>query len=213
LEFNRSDDTDKAALELIDMSIVNWKLELPASKGSPANKDESFDEMMFQAQMIADLQVVPSSMWLIVYRSIILLHRMHSLLPLQQVEDCKTCVSSGSQSVPDSQAELHTVKTLQAAENVAKLVTMPIDLIRHTHFFTCALALSAATTVSSLVITPSNTKKNLALQYIRLCTGALTSLSQIWPTAETVLGEVRKVARQMTTTRHSSMTQSVASWQ
>ena len=43
--------------------------------------------------------------------------------------------------------QYHMIPT-QAASNISKLVTLPGPLVKHTHFFVCALALSSITHLS-----------------------------------------------------------------
>ena len=55
LMFSRAEILDTAQLDIVDVSLVNWNLELPTVKAQLSGRDGPVDEMLFQAHMIANL--------------------------------------------------------------------------------------------------------------------------------------------------------------
>jgi hypothetical protein len=96
---------------------------------------------------------------------------------------------------------IHAAKIIQAAESVSKLITLPIPLIRHTHFFTCVITLASIVHLSYwAALLPLSYDENLK-QHIRLNTGALKSLAEAWPSATRVSKQVKGVAQDVFASR------------
>ena len=90
---------------------------------------------------------------------------------------------------------------INAADNISKLVTLPVPLIRHTHFFTCVVTLASIVHLSCWAsLLPLTQDENLK-QQISLNTGALKSLAEIWPSATRVGDQVKGVAQKVFASR------------
>ncbi|TKA74340.1 hypothetical protein B0A49_02935 [Cryomyces minteri] len=184
LAASQRDSFDLQSIDAIDALLVNWSLHLPASKRQPIGKDGQIDEMLFQARMI-------------VGTSSILLHRPRSHLNFNSVQTVKACVSSREHLLPAQAREIHTAKALQAAEEVAKLITLPHPLGKHTHFFVCCVTMASVTFLSHWdSIIPFGDEIPIKEQ-IRLSIGALRAMENLWPVAGTALHQVKKVAQEI----------------
>ena len=94
--------------------------------------------------------------------------------------------------VPGESYNVHAAKIIQAAQDISKLIQLPVLLTKHTHFFTCVVTLASITHLScwSLLLHDQDLK-----QQLRLNTGALKTLQQIWPSAGNAFGQVKGVAQ------------------
>jgi hypothetical protein len=96
---------------------------------------------------------------------------------------------------------IHAAKIIQAAESISKLITLPVPLIRHTHFFTCIVTLASIVHLSYWAgLLPLSYDENLK-QQIRLNTGALKQLAEAWPSATRVAKQVKGVAQEVFASR------------
>jgi hypothetical protein len=116
-------------------------------------------------------------------RSSLLLYRNFSPLDSLAVKSITSCTGQPRLALGLTPNNAHTIRTTQAAFNISKLITLPAPLIKHTHFFVCALTLSSITHLSlwsSLpVIAPDQDLK----QQIRMNVGALKAVATVWPSA------------------------------
>jgi hypothetical protein len=96
--------------------------------------------------------------------------------------------------VPGESYNVHASKTIQAAQAISKLITLPVPLVKHTHFFTCVVTLASIVHLSvwSALIHDVDLK-----QQLRLNTGALKTLWQVWPSAGQAFGQVKGVAQEI----------------
>jgi len=96
--------------------------------------------------------------------------------------------------VPGESYNVHAAKTIKAAHDISKLISLPVPLAKHTHFFTCVVTLASITHLScwSLLLHDEDLK-----QQLRLNTGALKTLWQIWPSAGMAFGQVKSVAQEI----------------
>jgi len=100
---------------------------------------------------------------------------------------------------------IHTIKTVQAASNMTQLIALPTSLIRHTHFFTCAITLASIVQLSLwLGLTLTASDRDLK-QQIRMDAGALKAMAGVWPSAKTALGQVTRVAQKIYMNRKSAV--------
>ncbi|OCL10270.1 hypothetical protein AOQ84DRAFT_315728 [Glonium stellatum] len=184
LEVSRADSLEYQSVTSADACLVNWTLHLPPNKRDIVANDGQIDEVLFQAHMI-------------ICATTILLHRPRSNLGFGEVEEVTTCVTPGQCLLPAQTREIHTAKSLQAAEDISKLITLPTSLQKHTPFFTCVVVMASVVHLSywSFMVPDGQDEKIKSL--IRLDTGVLQTLSVLWPVANTVLRQVRGVAHVM----------------
>jgi hypothetical protein len=126
-----------------------------------------------------------------------LLYRHFSPLDALAVRIITAC--TGERQIPTGPKpdHLHTIRTIQAASTISKLVTLPGPLVKHTHFFVCALALSSITHLSLWATLPVMSPDQDLKQNIRMNAGALKSVAPFWPTAELGLQQVTNVAQKI----------------
>lgn len=93
--------------------------------------------------------------------------------------------------------EIHTAKTLKAAQDISALITLPCPLLKHTPFFSCAVVLASVVFLSywSFILTPDG--DTAIKDLIKLSIGVLKRQGEIWPIAQTVLGQVRGTAQEI----------------
>lgn len=174
---------DLSAIDRIDAHLVNWKLHLPESKKTFISTDGQLDEMIFQAHMISEA-------------TMILLHREHSQLDSSIAQNVTSCAPH-KQIVPGESYNIHAAKTIQAAQDISKLISLPVPLAKHTHFFTCVVTLASIVHLSCWsVLLPLYQDDDLK-QQLRLNTGALKTLWQVWPSAGQAFGQVKGVAQEI----------------
>jgi len=95
----------------------------------------------------------------------------------------------------------HTAKTLHAAENISKLLTLPVPLTKHTHFFTCVITLASIVHLSHWASINISIDDEPLKQFIRLEIGALKILAGLWPCARKANQQVKKVAQEISSSR------------
>ncbi|RDL37212.1 Zn2 DNA-binding protein [Venustampulla echinocandica] len=174
---------DAAAVLRIDAYLVNWRLHLPVTKKECISSDGQLDEMLFQAHMITEATTV-------------LLHREHSELDSSIAKDVTSCAPH-KQIVPGETYNIHAAKTVQAAQDISKLITIPVPLVRHTHFFTCVVTLGSIVHLSCWSALMSFIQDDDLKQQLRLNIGALKTLWQVWPSAGKAFGQVKGVAQEI----------------
>ncbi|KAF2100186.1 hypothetical protein NA57DRAFT_37062 [Rhizodiscina lignyota] len=180
----RSDPICFNKLGAAEMGLANWALQLPESKRDPIDRNGTVDELMFQAHMIAAAAGV-------------LLNRPRSDLNLEDVIDIRTCVGAGSCVLPGDQRQIYTAKAVQAANDIARLMTLPVPLLKHTPFFTCITTMAATIYLSYWSFCAIDGSDTFTKEQIRLTIGVLKNLSELWPIARNTLAQVRGVAREL----------------
>jgi hypothetical protein len=126
-----------------------------------------------------------------------LLYRHFYPLDGLAVRTITTYIKEPSAPVGSTADTVQTRRTIQAASNISKLVTLPGPLVKHTHFFICALTLSSITHLSLWATLPLMTPDQDLRQQIRMNAGALKALAPIWPSAGISLREVTNVAQKI----------------
>ncbi|KAH8597919.1 hypothetical protein B0O99DRAFT_507770 [Bisporella sp. PMI_857] len=178
---------DQGVVDRVDAHLVNWKLHLPDSKRVFITSDGVLDEMLFQAHMITNA-------------SMILLHRELSQLDSSIAKDVSSCAPHKA-IIPGENYNVHAAKTIQAAQEISKLISLPVPLVKHTHFFTCVVTLASIVHLSVWsMLVPVMHDEDLK-QQLRLNTGALKSLWQVWPSAGKAFGQVKGVAQEIYATK------------
>ncbi|KFY06158.1 hypothetical protein V492_08132, partial [Pseudogymnoascus sp. VKM F-4246] len=115
---------DDPLISKTDAYLVNWSLHLPPT-AKLVVEDGRVDEMMFQAYMIT-------------YASTILLHQPYANFDTASTQTITSCAPS---QPPSAAAEtppqnIHAAKLLHAAQGINGLISLPVSLTGHTHFFT-----------------------------------------------------------------------------
>ena len=129
-------------------------------------------------------------------RTIILLHRELSELDSSVAKNVTSCAPH-KPIAPGQSYNIHAMKTIQAAQGISKLIALPVPLAKHTHFFTCVVTLASIVHLSCWsVLMPQIHDEDLK-QQLRLNTGALKTLWQIWPSAGQAFGQVKGVAQEI----------------
>ncbi|KAH8586593.1 hypothetical protein B0O99DRAFT_528392 [Bisporella sp. PMI_857] len=182
---------DNSTIHRQDAYLVNWGFHLLESKMSYFDQFGTFDEMLFQAHMITDV-------------SSILLHRNFSRLEDLAVQTRMSCTEQ-TQALGPTTDSIHALKIAQAASNISKLVALPIPLLRHTHFFICALALSSITHLSLWSALPAMAPDHDLKQQILMNLGGLKAVAGAWPAAEVGYRQVSKVAQKIYSNRKDTM--------
>ena len=103
--------------------------------------------------------------------------------------------------MPASRYAVHTAKAIEAADRIARMVTLPGQLLKHTPLFTCMVTLAAVVHLSAYVINRNADQRTIIKERLSLSIGALKSVRDIWPVADSVLQRVRGAAREILTLR------------
>jgi hypothetical protein len=145
------------------------------------------------------------------HRTTILLHREHSQLDSSVAQRVTSCAPH-KLITPGQSYNLHAMKTVQAAQDISKLIMLPVSLAKHTHFFTCVVTLASIVHLSCWsVLIPVYHDEDLK-QQLRLNTGALKSLWQVWPSAGQAFGQVKGVAQEIYAAKKHAAQVSFSDW-
>ena len=125
-----------------------------------------------------------------------MLHREHSELDSSIARDITSCAPH-KEILPGQSYNIHATKTIKAAQGISKLIQLPVPLIKHTHFFTCVVTLASIVHLMCWSAMMPPTYDGELKQQLRLNTGALKTLWQVWPSAGKAFGQVKGVAQEM----------------
>lgn len=126
----------------------------------------------------------------------IVLHRDLSELDSSVARNVTSCAPH-KPIVPGASYNVHAAKTIQAAREISKLITLPIPLVKHTHFFGCVVTLASIVHLSCWAALMPLMHDDDLRQQLRLNSGALKTLWQVWPSAGNAFGQVRGVAQEI----------------
>lgn len=170
----------------IESLLTNWKIHLPEEKRHNVDKKCKLDEMMFQGHFIT-------------HACTIMLHQ-----PLSQLDSSPArAVTSCAPHRPIASGEsynVHTQHTITAAYEISQMITQPVPILSHTHFFTCVITLASIVHLSKWALYFLPEEEDLR-QQIRLNIGALTKISEVWKAANTACGQVKGVAQEIYRTK------------
>ncbi|KAI9056079.1 hypothetical protein LZ554_001008 [Drepanopeziza brunnea f. sp. 'monogermtubi'] len=175
--------SDEPGMDRVDAHLVNWRLHLPDSKKTVVSPEGQLDEMLFQAHMITEATTI-------------LLHREASELDSSVARNVTSCAPHKAVT-PGVSYNIHAAKTIQAAQDISKLIQLPFPLVKHTHFFTCVVTLASIVHLSCWSCLMPLVHDDDLKQQLRLNTGALKTLWQIWPSAGKAFGQVKGVAQEI----------------
>ncbi|KAG9241621.1 hypothetical protein BJ878DRAFT_545062 [Calycina marina] len=184
--------TDDPALYRLETHIANWHLQLPQNKRDFIDSFGSFDEILFQAHMIS-------------YVSSILLHRRFSALENIAVQTITSCTELPQVALGLTSDHVHTAKAAQAASNISKLVILPGSLLKHTHFFVCAVTLSTISHLSLWSSLPVMAPDQDLRQQIQMNAGALKAVAHIFPSARMGHQQATLVAQKIHANRKNAI--------
>jgi hypothetical protein len=138
-------------------------------------------------------------------RSSILLHLQFSALEGLAVQTITSCTGQPPVALGSRSDNIHTVRATQAASDISKLVTLPGSLMKHTHFFVCALTLSSISHLSLWSSLPVIASDQDLRQQIRMNAGALRALAPVFPSAVMGFRQVTTVARKIYANRKDAV--------
>lgn len=124
------------------------------------------------------------------------LHREHSELDSSVAKNVTSCAPH-KPIIPGESYNIHAAKMVQAAQDISKLISLPVPLIKHTHFFTCVVTLGSIVHLSVWSALMPYMQDDDLKQQLRLNTGALKTLWQVWPSAGKAFGQVKGVAQEI----------------
>ncbi|KAL3421413.1 hypothetical protein PVAG01_07858 [Phlyctema vagabunda] len=174
---------DGPTIDRVDAHLVNWKLHLPESKKIFIAQNQKVDEMLFQAHMVTEATTI-------------LLHRDHSELDFSAAQNITSCAPYHG-VIPGQQYNTHAAKMIQAAQNISKLITLPVDITKHTMFFTCVVTLASIVHLSVWSVMMPMIQDGDIKQQLRLTIGTMKALWQVWPSAGLAFGQVKGVAQEI----------------
>lgn len=138
-----------------------------------------------------------------------MLHQPHSQLDSSPARSVNACAPyRPTATTGDGFFNNHTRHTVTAARALSGMVTHAVPLHHHTHFFTCVLTMAAIVHLSRWAQyyyhhqnsggggIGTGDDDELRGQ-IRLCIGALSSLSAVWKAAARAGDQVKGVAREI----------------
>ncbi|KEY70035.1 hypothetical protein S7711_04050 [Stachybotrys chartarum IBT 7711] len=170
-------------LARIETLLTNWRMYLPPAKRNAVHKDGKLDEMMFQAHMMTNAMTI-------------LLHQPHSHLDSSPAENINSCAPHRPVLSGDM-FNNHTRHTIAAANQISKMITHPVPLLSHTHFFACVITLSSIVHLSKWALHFVQHDDDDLRQQIRLNTGALNDLSTVWACSGRARDQVKGVAQEI----------------
>ncbi|KAI1036069.1 hypothetical protein LB504_011441 [Fusarium proliferatum] len=174
--------TMPSEVDYVARLLANWMLRLPPSKYD-AYCNGDLDEMMFQAIM----------MWQAIS---ILLHQPHSQLDPSLTYYIKPSISN-TPAVSSDAFNSHTKHTIRAARELSKLISYRVPLLQHTHFFTYMVTLSSTIHLSRWSLAFVAQDDEDLRQNMGQNIGALVKYGQIWPMAQHLGLQVKRMAKEV----------------
>ncbi|KAI9806632.1 MAG: hypothetical protein M1825_006089 [Sarcosagium campestre] len=175
---------DGKEFEAIEASLSSWFVCLPPSKRQVLTYDGKVDEMLFQAQMIINACTI-------------YLHQPRSSLSSPWTQESVFCTRQLSSTRVSTAHHVHCTKTMQAANKLLDLISLPGPLSDHTPFFICTIALGAMVNLSAFSLLPdsNSARPDVVREHVILATGALSLLGETWAVAGSIVKEVKSIAR------------------
>jgi hypothetical protein len=184
LTLTRAKDMHRGRVQAIDNALAGWVHYLPPEKMEVTAASGQVDEILLQAQMI--IQCVT-----------IILHYPRSNLPHKIVASADITGRQGDAHVsPTSTQHIHTIKAIDASQQISNLGALRTTIQTHTPFFSCALVLATVVQFSTCILHGS-----ICIQQhhdrVALMIGLLKPLSISWSYAGVVLPQLKKVAAEV----------------
>jgi hypothetical protein len=129
-----------------------------------------------------------------------MLHLQHSQLDTTVARTVTACAPH--KDIPSSQSyNIHAAKCIEAAENISKLITLPVPQKTHTPFFACVITSASIILLSCWAALLPFSEDDVLKQNIRLNANALKAISEVWPSAGMTLAQVRSVGKEIYSAR------------
>lgn len=173
-------------VQLVDNALASWSLHLPSSKAETeiVSTYGGFDIIMFQAHVMISYATM-------------LLHFPRGSLRSPTFTAPNVPDGQGMKSFcPCNRENVHSVKAVEASKHLTMLVALRSPASIHSPFYVYPLALGALVQLSVCAahLRGSDTCLKQHRARVILILGLLRSLSQHWPTADTIHRALRRTA-------------------
>ncbi|GFF43763.1 uncharacterized transcriptional regulatory protein C530.05 [Aspergillus udagawae] len=172
----------------VDAIHVSWTSLLPPSKKTVFRPDGSLDEILFKAHAIIHTWIVD-------------LHRQLSNLAYSAIEGVSYCCP---QAPPESllqsnspESDLHTRRVLHSIERFESLLTLPTNIISHTPFIICMIAVVTIAHLSACRYVFKGQELPLNRERIRVTMGTLKAMGEHWSLGKRTYQEISVIAREI----------------
>lgn len=133
-----------------------------------------------------------------------MLHRPRSTLGCTELQQVTKCSPPALTLYPrQGDPNIHTAKAVQAAEEVSRLMGFPVPLQRHSCFFTCVVVMASVVHLAYWSWIVPDGEDAAVKELIKMDTGVLKNLAESSKLAKAALGEVRRVAQEMLTSKRT----------
>lgn len=126
-----------------------------------------------------------------------MLNRPRSDLNVDDVIHIQTCVAGSMCHIAGDKRHVYTAKALSHAQSVSQLMLLPCPLNKHSPFFSCITTMASVVFLSYWSLCAVDGSDTAIREQIRLSLGTLRTLSEIWPIAGRVYGQVKMVAQEL----------------
>ena len=169
-------------VESLDASLANFILSLPPDKRYTIERDGKCDEILFSAHNLID-------------SALISLHRPRSTLTFIQNHYPTECTRPEAIRAPISAYELHTAKTLKAANSISQAIALRTPLSKHSPCFVCATLLSAIVHLPAYSVEVDMERASAIKERLQLTINALNSIGEVWPMGKAAKAQISQFAR------------------
>ncbi|RLL98732.1 hypothetical protein CFD26_106194 [Aspergillus turcosus] len=172
----------------VDTIHVSWTSLLPPSKKTVFRSDGSLDEILFKAHAIIHTWIVD-------------LHRQLSTLAYSTIEGVAYCCPPAPpESLLQSnspESDLHTRRVLHSIERFESLLTLPTNIVSHTPFIICMIAIVAIAHLSACRYVFKGQELRLNRERIRAIMGTLKAMGEHWSLGKRTYQEISVIAREI----------------
>ena len=169
-------------VESLDASLANFILSLPPEKRYTVERDGTCDEILFSAHNLID-------------SALISLHRPRSTLTFIQNHYPTECTRPEAIRAPISAYEVHTAKTLKAANSISQAIALRTPLSKHSPCFVCATLLSAIVHLPAYSVEIDMERASAIKERLQLTVNALNSIGEVWPMGKAAKQQISQFAR------------------
>ena len=169
-------------VESLDASLANFILSLPPEKRYNIERDGKCDELLFSAHNLID-------------SALISLHRPRSSLTFIQNHYPTECTRPEAIRAPITAYEVHTAKTLKAANSISQAITLRTPLSKHSPCFVCATLLSAIVHLPAYSVEMDMERASAIKERLQLTINALNSIGEVWPMGKAAKAQISQFAR------------------
>ena len=169
-------------VEGLDASLANFMLSLPPEKRYTVERDGKCDEILFSALNLID-------------SALISLHRPRSTLTFIQNHYPTECTRPEAIRAPISAYEVHTAKTLKAANSISQAIALRTPLSKHSPCFVCATLLSAIVHLPAYSVEIDMERASAIKERLQLTINALNSIGEVWPMGKAAKAQISQFAR------------------